>query len=77
MKNLNSFVYDSPIVVLFNLLEDRLSKQHTKSLEHKNKIREYWTQQLKSWNEGLEELRQAFNGLKIFFKYELKLAPPQ
>lgn len=77
MKNLNSFVYDSPIVVLFNLLEDRLSKQHTKSLEHKNKIREYWTQQLKSWNEGLEELRQAFNGLKISFKYELKLAPPQ
>ncbi|CAD8182849.1 unnamed protein product [Paramecium octaurelia] len=74
LKNLQSFIYDSPLVVLFNLLEDRLSKQQQKSFENKNKIKEFWATQLKQWTEGFEELKQAFSGLKIVFKYDLKYA---
>ncbi|CAK63660.1 unnamed protein product (macronuclear) [Paramecium tetraurelia] len=72
LKNLQSFIYDSPLVVLFNLLEDRLSKQQQKSFENKKKIQEFWSNQLKQWAEGFEELKKAFNGLKIQFKYDLK-----
>ncbi|CAD8092395.1 unnamed protein product [Paramecium sonneborni] len=74
LKNLQSFIYDSPLVVLFNLLEDRLSKQQQKSFENKGKIKEFWSTQLKQWIEGFEELKQAFSGLKILFKYDLKYA---
>ncbi|CAD8076755.1 unnamed protein product [Paramecium primaurelia] len=76
LKNLQSFIYESPLVVLFNLLEDRLSKQQQKSFENKKKIQEFWSNQLKQWVEGFEELRKAFGGLKIQFKYELKYPMP-
>ncbi|CAD8180266.1 unnamed protein product [Paramecium pentaurelia] len=76
LKNLQSFIYESPLVVLFNLLEDRLSKQQQKSFENKKKIQEFWGNQLKQWVEGFEELRKAFGGLKIQFKYELKYPMP-
>ncbi|CAD8171136.1 unnamed protein product [Paramecium octaurelia] len=76
LKNLQSFIYDSPLVVLFNLLEDRLSKQQSKSFENKRKIQEFWSNQLKQWTEGFEELKKAFGGLKIQFKYDLKYPIP-
>ncbi|CAD8189384.1 unnamed protein product [Paramecium octaurelia] len=76
LKSLQSFIYDSPLVVLFNLLEDRLSKQQQKSFENKKKIQEFWSNQLKQWVEGFEELKKAFNGLKIQFKYDLKYPMP-
>ncbi|CAD8088653.1 unnamed protein product [Paramecium sonneborni] len=38
LKNLQSFRYDSPLVVLFNLLEDRLSKQQQKSFKKGKRI---------------------------------------
>ncbi|CAD8170917.1 unnamed protein product [Paramecium pentaurelia] len=77
LKNLQSFIYDSPLVVLFNLLEDRLSKQQQKSFENKKKIQEFWSNQLKQWVEGFEELKKAFGGLKIQFKYDLKYPAQQ
>ncbi|KAM3142831.1 hypothetical protein pb186bvf_005215 [Paramecium bursaria] len=71
LKNIQQFVYDSPLVVLFNLLEDRLSKQQQKSFQNKKNIKEFWTNTIKQWEEGFIELQQAFQGVKIQFKFEI------